>query len=57
MFFLIRLCREPQRGWLKTIRFVIHPIGHGMVPIIFWVCISGADRGRVLGIAHKAQRP
>jgi hypothetical protein len=20
---LVRLCREPQRGWLKTIRFVV----------------------------------
>ncbi|MEE8258457.1 MAG: NUDIX domain-containing protein, partial [Sphingomonadales bacterium] len=22
--------------WLTTIRFVIHPIGHGMAPKIFW---------------------
>jgi hypothetical protein len=30
-FTLICLCRELKRGWLITIRFVIHPIGHGML--------------------------
>jgi len=33
---LIRLCRESLRGWLITIRFVILPTEHGMVPKVFW---------------------
>ena len=43
-FILLRLCRELQRGWLITIRSVIHPIGHGMEPMIFWTAFSGRGR-------------
>jgi hypothetical protein len=36
LIFLICLCRESVRGWLKTIRFVKHSIEHGTEPKIFW---------------------
>ena len=34
-FPLIRLCREPHWGWLKTI-VSVNTLGHGMAPIDFW---------------------
>ena len=38
-----------QKGCLKTIRFVIHPIEHGMEPTIFWGLLN-KPRGRALSI-------
>jgi hypothetical protein len=35
-FILACLCRELQKGWLETIRFVTPTVRHGMEPMIFW---------------------
>jgi len=60
-YILIRLCRELKRDWLITIRFVIHPIEHGMLARLYlWrgtedFLGSEWTRGRVLSIVLTVQ--
>ena len=60
-FILIRLCRESVRGCLITIRFVRHPIEHGMLARqSLWrgtenFLGSEWTRGRVLSVVLTVQ--